>query len=233
MKKSVLIVQIITVILFLFACSNDDDSSRISATVLRAVDGDTIEVQLKNGEKEKVRMILIDTPETKHPQLGVQPFGEEASEFTKKMLVGKKIELELDVSERDRYGRVLAYVWIEGINFNRLLVETGYARVAIFPPDIKYVDDFEEAQDKARQEAVGIWSIENYVHDKGFKDSEQEVSKQVSEVDEKCKIKGNINSKKEKIYHLPSGQYYEQVIPEQWFCTEEEAQEAGFRASKR
>ncbi|MFK4997926.1 hypothetical protein ACI2OX_12310 [Bacillus sp. N9] len=60
------------------------------------------------------------------------------------------------------------------------------------------MDDFEEVQDKARQEAVGIWSIENYVHEKGFKDSGQEVSKQVNEIDEKCNIKGNINSKKEK-----------------------------------
>lgn len=200
------------------------------ANVIRTIDGDTIEVKFQNGDIEKVRFILIDTPETNHPRLGEQPFGMEAASFTDVHLTDKEVKLEFDISERDKYGRLLAYVWLDGVNFNKMLVERGLARVAIFPPDIKYIDEFEEAQNMARANEIGIWSIENYVHDKGF--SEQQEKKETLPTND-CQIKGNINNKKEKIYHLPSGKYYEQVNPESWFCSEEEAEAAGFRASKR
>ena len=112
---------------------------------MNIVDGDTIDVMI-NEKKERVRLILIDTPETKHPRHGVQPFGQEASDFTTEYLTNKEVILEKDISEQDRYRESLAYVWVGNQNFNKMLVEKGLARVAIFPPDIKYVDEFEKVR---------------------------------------------------------------------------------------
>ena len=80
-------------------------------------------------------MILVDTPETKHPQLGVQPFEPEASAFTKKSLNVIEIGLEKDVLNRDRYGRLLRYVWVDGVLFNQQLIAKGLAWVVIYQPD--------------------------------------------------------------------------------------------------
>lgn len=125
------------------------------ATVTYVVDGDTLDVKFKNGKTERVRMLLVDTPETKHPRLGVQPFGPESSKFTKTQLTGKKVGVELDISERDKYGRLLAYIWIGKQNFNQLLLEKGLARVAyVYPPNTKYVDQFRATQEKAQQKAL-------------------------------------------------------------------------------
>lgn len=230
----------------------------IPAKVTSVIDGDTIKV-IVQGKEETVRMILVDTPETKHPDKPVEPFGPEASEFTTKTLDGKDVYLELDVQERDQYGRLLAYVWIGGKLFNKMLLEKGLARVAVYPPNVKYVDEFRAAQKQAQEKGIGIWSIENYAQD----EKKQNTSKQTAKKTEtnkktetkkesssskttkqqaapkdnaRCadpKIKGNINSKGEKIYHVPGGAYYDRTIPEAWFCTEEEAKAAGFRPSKR
>ena len=142
----------------------------VNATVRKNIDGDTLKVQLENGKEETVRFLLVDTPETKHPRLGVQPFGPEASAFTKKYASeGKKIQLELDVSEREKYGRLLAYVWVDGQMLNRLLIEQGLARVAyVYAPNTKYVDYLREFQTKAQANKKGIWSVENYATDNGF-----------------------------------------------------------------
>ncbi|TDL34938.1 nuclease [Jeotgalibacillus sp. S-D1] len=213
-------------------CNLENDSERINAVVINAVDGDTVDVELENGKTERVRLLLIDTPETKHPQLGVQPFGPEASQFTKETLEGKEVELEFDVSERDRYGRVLAYIWLEEQLFNEDLLQRGLARLSIYPPDIKYVDEFEETQDAAQMNEIGIWSIENYVTDKGYS-HQNTMDKSNSTVQpEGCEIKGNINSKGEKIYHEASSRNYKQTIPEEWFCSVSDAKKAGYRAPK-
>lgn len=84
-----------------------------------------------NGKQESVRMLLIDTPETVHPSQPVQPFGKEASDFVKELMpIDKTVQVELDVGERDKYGRLLAYVWVDGKMVNELLLEKGFARVA-------------------------------------------------------------------------------------------------------
>lgn len=205
----------------------------MEARVINVVDGDTVDVVLKNGGKERVRLLLIDTPETKHPRVGVQPFGKEASAYTEKHLSGKEVTLELDVSERDRYGRVLAYVWLDGRNYNELLVEKGLARVAVFPPDVKYVDQFREKQEEARQKGIGIWSIENYATDRGYTQSKPKREEQPAKGGEACagKIKGNVNSG---IYHVPGGRFYDVTTSNiRWFCSETEAEEAGFRKSRQ
>ncbi|WP_051967759.1 thermonuclease family protein [Brevibacillus thermoruber] len=107
-------------------------------------------------------MLLFDTPETKHPEKHVQPFGLEASAMTKKLLEGKTGELEKDVSERDKYGRLLAYVYVDRESVQEALLEKGLARVAVYPPDVKNVDKCREIHVKAQKACVGIWSIENY-----------------------------------------------------------------------
>ena len=126
-------------------------------TVLRVVDGDTIELDF-NGKTEKVRLIGIDTPESVHPDTAKNTeFGEIASQFTKDKLLDQEITLEFDISERDRYGRLLAYVWLDGVLFNEYLVEQGYAQVSTYPPDVKYVDRFIAAQEVAREGSLGLW----------------------------------------------------------------------------
>lgn len=141
----------------------------IPATVTRIIDGDTIEVSI-NGKKEKVRLIGVDTPETKHPDKPVQPYGPEASSYTEKQLAGKKIFLEKDISARDKYGRLLAYVWLRepaGFNetqvrtnmFNSRLLLAGYAQIMTIPPDVKYVDWFTKFQTEARQANKGLWGM--------------------------------------------------------------------------
>ncbi|MGM0873362.1 MAG: thermonuclease family protein [Bacillota bacterium] len=232
--------MIVVVVLLLTAgCVLEQiDSSFISAEVTRVVDGDTVNVRLEDGKEETVRLLLVDTPETVHPTKPVQPFGPEASSFAKDLLNGKKVQLELDIGERDKYGRLLAYLYVDDRMVNKLLLEKGLARVAyVFEPNTKYVDDFYTIQKQAQQQGVGIWSIENYATDQGFEDEHKEVqedkNKEGVQTAEGCTIKGNINSKGEKIFHTEESPSYKITKPEEMFCTEVEAIEAGYRAVKR
>lgn len=138
-------------------------------TVTRVVDGDTIEVAL-NGKKETIRLIGVDTPETVKPNHPVEPYGKEASDFTKSRLGGKAVFIETDVQERDRYGRLLSYVWIEPPAeetdqeirkkmFNAMLLLDGYAQILTVPPNVKYVDYFTTYQKEAREVNKGLWGI--------------------------------------------------------------------------
>ncbi|MEA3494250.1 MAG: thermonuclease family protein [Candidatus Margulisiibacteriota bacterium] len=121
--------------------------------VTRVIDGDTIE--LANGER--VRYIGIDTPETKHPEKPVQYFGKEAYEANKKLVEGKKVRLEFDVQKRDKYGRILAYVYVDNIFVNAWLVENGYAYAATYPPNVKYQESFLKLQKEARKNKRRLW----------------------------------------------------------------------------
>lgn len=127
------------------------------ATVSRVVDGDTIEVD--GGED--VRLIGINTPETKDPRKPVECFGREASAATGAVLPpGTEVVLEADVEATDRYGRTLAYVrrLPDGLFVNLDLVVRGFAEVATYPPNVRYVDDFVAGQRLARTEGRGLWS---------------------------------------------------------------------------
>jgi endonuclease YncB( thermonuclease family) len=116
-----------------------------AAPVTRVVDGDTIHVML-DGRDQTVRLIGVDTPESVAPNQPVECYGKEASDFTRARLMGKAVVLEPDVSETDRFGRLLRYAWLDGTLFNEALVREGYAQVSTFPPDVKYVDRFLAAQ---------------------------------------------------------------------------------------
>lgn len=127
--------------------------ARYKTKVARVVDGDTI--KLETGEV--VRYIGIDTPETVHPSKPVQCYGKEASDKNRELVEGKEIKLEKDVSETDKYGRLLRYIWLGDMLVNEYLVREGYAQSSSYPPDIKYQNKFIEAQRLARDENKGLW----------------------------------------------------------------------------
>lgn len=133
-----------------------------SVPVERVVDGDTIEVLIA-GKTEKVRLIGVNTPETVDPRRPVQCFGKEASDETKKLLTGKLVILEKDISETDKFDRLLRYVYLplengQTLFVNDYLVREGFAQVDTFPPDVKFNNQFLEAQNEARQSNKGLWA---------------------------------------------------------------------------
>ncbi|GGM41243.1 hypothetical protein GCM10011351_29290 [Paraliobacillus quinghaiensis] len=153
--------------------STSTDSNFPTATVTRVVDGDTIEINL-NGKTEDVRLLLVDTPETKHPRLPVQKFGPEASQFAKDTLSGKTVGVEYDGPKRDKYDRLLAYLWVDGKNFNQMLLEKGLARYAyVYNPPYTHSSAFMKAQNRAKSAELGIWSIPGYVSSDGFQQTDQ------------------------------------------------------------
>lgn len=125
--------------------------------VLRVIDGDTIEV-LIDGRKKTVRYIGINTPETVHPSKPVECFGVEASNKNKELVVGKKVRLVKDISETDKYGRLLRYVYMDDTFVNLTLVQEGYANALSYPPDVAFNEEFRKAEQEARENRRGLWS---------------------------------------------------------------------------
>jgi micrococcal nuclease len=222
-----------------------DQTNVILVPVLQVVDGDTIKVNL-NGREETVRVLLVDTPETHHPRLGIQPYGPEASTMTHRLLDHKKVTLELaENHSRDKYGRLLAYLFVGGESVEVDLLEKGLARVAyVFPPNTKYLKTYRLAEAIAKKEHLGIWKTPGYAEADGFhpeviKFGSSEKSPKSSNLgyppDSKgeCgdKIKGNI-SKRGKIYHVVNDPFYLKTKAERCFSTEQEAVGAGFRSAK-
>ncbi len=131
--------------------------------VVRVVDGDTIIVSF-NGKEERVRLIGIDTPESVHPDASKNiEEGKIASDYTKSKLENKEVMLEFDIQERDQYGRLLAYVWLGSTMFNKTLVQEGYAQVATYPPNVKYVEDFVKLEREARENNKGLWQYQEAI----------------------------------------------------------------------
>jgi len=162
LKAGILIAVALAIVqLFSVAPAEAPDSAPVlvPASVVRVVDGDTIVCDV-DGKEIKVRLIGIDTPETVHPDKEVEYFGAEASAYTTEMLDGQAVYLEYDVETTDRYGRDLAYVWLEdGTLFNDQLVREGYATVATYPPNVKYVDRFTESARLARERGAGLYAL--------------------------------------------------------------------------
>jgi micrococcal nuclease len=127
--------------------------------VVRVVDGDTIRVRLPSGE-EAVRYIGIDTPESVKPGAPVECFAKRASAFNERLVAGEPVRLVRDVEERDRYGRLLAYVYRarDDLFVNAELVRRGYATVATFPPNVAHERDFRRLARRARMSGRGLWS---------------------------------------------------------------------------
>jgi micrococcal nuclease len=130
----------------------------LTGTVVRVVDGDTIYVSLGSGHSEKVRYIGMDTPETHHPTRGEEPGGWEATRVNRRLMEGKTVRLELDVRQRDRYRRLLAYVYVGETMVNAELVRLGYAQVMTVPPNVKHASLFLQFQREAREAGRGLWA---------------------------------------------------------------------------
>jgi micrococcal nuclease len=230
----------------------------VNAKVIKVVDGDTLQV-LYQKQISTVRVLLIDTPETHHPRLGVQPYGPEASAHAHQLLDGKTVALELAKNGgRDKYGRMLAYVFVDGKSFEALQLASGLARVAyVYPPNTKYVDQYRAIEAQAREKKIGIWSVNGYAEANGFhpevmkgteayketQKSGNQASRTASEStvagqnsstqagDCNGAIKGNVSSRG-KIYHMPSDPYYKVTKAEICFKSRKDAEKAGFRAAK-
>lgn len=178
-------------------------------TVTRIIDGDTLE--LSTGQK--IRLIGIDTPESG------DPYYQEAKQELSSLILNKTITLEKDVSETDKYGRLLRYIYLDDLFINEEMVRRGFARVYTYPPDVKYANLFKETETEARTNQIGLWSP-------------------IAPTSPACQIKGNISSTGEKIYHVPGGAFYDKTHidesqGERWFCSEQDAQASGWRQSSR
>ena len=131
--------------------------STLEGTVTRIVDGDTIHVRV-DGHIEKVRYIGVNTPEVHHPRKGEEPGGRAAADVNRGLVAGRHVRLELDAQSRDRYGRLLAYVWVDDTMVNAELVRRGYAQVMTIPPNVRHQSLFLKLQREAREAGRGLWA---------------------------------------------------------------------------
>lgn len=124
--------------------------------VKRVVDGDTFETK----EGDKVRLIGVNTPETVKPNSPVEKYGKEASDFTKGKLTKKKVYMFADAGDKDKYGRLLRYVWVDGepVMFNEVLVRDGYANTMTVPPNVMFQKRFLQLEREARAAKKGLWA---------------------------------------------------------------------------
>lgn len=125
--------------------------TRVKAT--KVIDGDTIEL----ADKTRVRYIGINTPELATKTAAAQCFATQSAYINRQLAEGQEIGLEKDVSGADKYGRLLRYIYIDGVFINEFLVRQGYARVETIPPDVKYKDLFLSAEKEARENKRGLW----------------------------------------------------------------------------
>ncbi len=128
-----------------------------TVTVVDTVDGDTLVVRFDDGTEATVRLLAVDTPETKHPTVGVECFGPEASAYTHRRLLGVRVAIELDVEAHDRYGRLLAHVWIDGHRYADELLALGLAELYVLPPNGEYARTQLRLELDARRRGVGLW----------------------------------------------------------------------------
>ena len=131
--------------------------SALEGAVVRIVDGDTIHVRL--GDRvEKVRYIGVNTPEVHHPRKGEEPGGRAAAAVNRDLVNGRRVRLELDAQSRDRFGRLLAYVWVDDTMINAELVRRGFAQVMTIPPNVRHQSLFLKLQREAREAGRGLWA---------------------------------------------------------------------------
>ena len=152
--RQIVELLIIIIMIFIQATSsgvvennNDTIKQQTVNTVTHIVDGDTFDI----ASGERIRMIGIDTPERG------EYFYKEASARLEELIGGKEVILTKDVSETDRYGRLLRHVYYNGVWINKQMIDEGLAKLATFPPDVAHVEVFEQAQQKARDNKVGMW----------------------------------------------------------------------------
>ena len=154
--------QLIFLFTFLFFFAQAQLQENTWYKVSKITDGDTFYVMTKNSEKFKIRLIGINAPESYNvgKKFRKEYFGKEAKIFVTNLLKNKKVKLIFDVQKTDRYGRILAYAYLEnGVFLNQYLVENGFAVVATFPPNVKFVEVFTKAEKSARNKKLGLWNM--------------------------------------------------------------------------
>lgn len=221
------------------------------ARVTGVVDGDTLKVTF-DGRGQTVRIIGVDTPETKDPRQPVMCYGAEATAFARQLVdqAGGRVLLEKDVSETDQYGRLLRYVWLELPGGRRMLneelVTQGYAQVSTYPPDVRYQQIFIAEERAARQADLGLWgacgsfgvpvtptssatrTTTPRPSPGGAIDHAGVPPLSAFECPPDYPIKGNADSG---IYHQPGDPAYLRTKPEICFATPADAHAAGFRGA--
>lgn len=218
--------------------SSSASSKGETVKVTSVVDGDTIKVKI-GTKTETIRIIGIDTPETVDPRQSVQCYGKEASARMKKLLNGKTVTLQKNSSEeRDKYDRLLRYVFIGTKDIGASMVQDGYA-FSYKEFSHPKLDAYNKLETKAKNAKKGLWgdvcnTSTTVITSSSSSKSSRSSSAQPVSSSETCNIKGNINSSKEHIYHVPGCASYNQTIidpskGEKIFCTEEEALTAGWR----
>jgi len=210
-----------------------------TATVIRTVDGDTLQVQLASRKREKVRIIGIDTPETVDPRKPVQCFGKEASAKMKKFVNRKKVTLEKNPAEnRDKYKRLLRYVHLNDEDIGATMIREGYAFSYKQYPHPR-LEEYNKLEIQAREAKKGLWgekcnNVGGTTQSSSVPVRPASSSGTQSSVSGSCTIKGNISSDKERIFHVLGCASYSKTIidvsaGERWFCSEVEAETAGWR----
>jgi len=166
MLKHTGIILLFTILIVNFPLNAQSDrrhsEGAVFYLVIRIVDGDTFWVDDGSEKGMKVRLIGVDAPESRNSRNKVKAaFGDEATEYFTGLINGKRVRLEYDIDTLDRYGRTLAYVYLEDGTFvNASLVRNGYATVMTTPPNVKYADTFAELARKARKKNRGLWNQE-------------------------------------------------------------------------
>ncbi|HEY8583369.1 MAG TPA: thermonuclease family protein [Capillimicrobium sp.] len=160
-RRAVTIAVLVVAILFAgrIAAERDDRApDGVEATVTRVVDGDTVHVEL-DGADETVRYIGVDTPESVKPGAPVECFAKLASARNAELVDGEEVTLRFDAERRDRFGRLLAYVYRgrDGLFVNERLVREGYARTLTVAPNVRHADRFARLAAEAREAGRGLW----------------------------------------------------------------------------
>ncbi len=184
-KQSKIVSAVIIALAFLIPTLNSlfnkhntnklDSNNLVEAQVVKHVDGDTVYVKFEDGKIGKIRIIGVDAPELAKENRAAEFYAKEASEYLHDLIYGKTVYLEKDVSDRDQYGRLLRYVWLESslnnVDFDNItetdlvnhmvnakLLANGYAKLVTFPPDVKYHESFRKFNKEAREDNLGLWS---------------------------------------------------------------------------
>ena len=183
--------------------------------VTKVVDGDTIDL----ADGRTIRYLNIDTPELAKGQVADECFAVKAKEMNEKLVLGKKVRLEMDENEMDRFGRILAYVYLDDLFVNQYLLAEGAAIYQLDTVNLKHTETLVTAADQAHKQKKGLW---------------QECA---PDPEIGCLVKGNLDRLDQRRYHLPHFRHYPQVVinyqtGDRWFCSEEEAIKAGFEKAR-
>lgn len=205
------------------ASAGPDVTASPVARVIQVIDGDT--VILTDGTR--VRYIGMDTPEmTDARRVSAADAARAANEA---LVKGREVRLEFDVQRTDRYGRTLAYIWVGNTLVNETLLRDGWARLLTIPPNVRYVDRLRVAARAGDAQRLRTWFLGTPVPGR--------VLNSVRGQSEDCpagkSVKGNVNRRGEKIFHVPGGAFYDRTRPEECFRDRGDAERAGYRASQR